>query len=338
MNGFPPDQLDGPVQPSIDPSAGAAHQEAHASPPGPLDAPAPAPAVAAPAPAAPTPLDPGPPVVDPTPPDVPPPPRDAPASVPLMRLAPTVTAAGATLAIDIGGTGLKASVLDHNARMETARVRVATTYPMPPARLVSDLVRLVAPLPPYERISAGFPGVVRGGRVITAPHFVTGHGPGTKPDRSLVRAWAGFDLARALSQALGHPTRVANDADLQGSAVISGKGLELVMTLGTGVGTGLFWEGHLAPHLEIAQHPLAKGETYNGRLGEAARKSAGNKQWRKRVLRAIDTLHTLLNYDHLYIGGGNSARLRGHVGDDVTIVANDAGILGGIKLWEGDIL
>ncbi|MGH9074691.1 MAG: ROK family protein, partial [Acidimicrobiales bacterium] len=174
--------------------------------------------------------------------------------------------------------------------------------------------------------------------VITAPHFVTKHGPGTKADKSLVRAWTGFDLARALSQALGKPTRVANDADLQGAAVISGKGLELVVTLGTGVGTGLFWQGHIAPHLEIAQHPLAKGETYNERLGEAARKEAGNKRWRKRVLSALDTLHTLINYDHLYIGGGNSERLRGHVGEGVTIVDNDAGILGGIKLWEGDII
>lgn len=270
--------------------------------------------------------------VDPSPPDVPPTPRD------VMGVAPIVGAAGATLAIDIGGTGLKASVLDHSAKMETARVRVATTYPMPPARLVSDLVRLVAPLPAYERVSAGFPGVVRGGQVITAPHFVTTHGPGTRVDKSLVRAWAGFDLARALSQALGHPTRVANDADLQGAAVIAGEGLELVVTLGTGVGTGLFWQGHLAPHLEIAQHPLAKGETYNGRIGEAARKSVGNKVWRKRVLGAIDTLHTLINYDHLYVGGGNSVRLKGHVGTEVTIVDNDAGLLGGIKLWEGDIL
>ncbi len=245
---------------------------------------------------------------------------------------------GATLAIDIGGTGLKASVLDHFDKMETARVRVPTTYPLPPARMVSTLTALVAPLPPYERVSVGFPGVVRVGKVVTAPHFVTKHGPGTKRDKALVRAWSGFDLARALAQVLGKPVRVANDADLQGAAVITGKGLELVVTLGTGVGTGLFWQGRLAPHLELAQHPLAKGETYNERIGEAARKKVGNKTWRKRVLKAIDTLHTLINYDHLYIGGGNSTRLEGHVGKGVTIVSNDAGILGGIRLWEGDVL
>lgn len=245
---------------------------------------------------------------------------------------------GPTLAIDIGGTGLKASVLDQGDKMETARVRVPTTYPMPPARMVSTLAALVAPLPAYERISVGFPGVVRQGKIVTAPHFVTRNGPGTKVDKSLLRAWTGFDLGRALGQALGKPVRMANDADLQGAAVIQGKGLELVVTLGTGVGTGLFWQGHLAPHLELAQHPLARGETYNQRLGEAARKKVGNKAWRKRVLKAIATLETLINYDHLYIGGGNAARMAGHVGDAVTVVDNDAGILGGIKLWEGDVL
>jgi polyphosphate glucokinase len=257
--------------------------------------------------------------------------------VPTAPSSPLVPS-GPTLAIDIGGTGLKASVLDEDDKMETARVRVPTTYPMPPARMVSTLTSLVAPLPAYQRVAVGFPGVVRGGKIVTAPHFVTRHGPGTRQDKGLVRAWTGFDLVRALSQALGKPVRVANDADLQGAAVIAGKGLELVVTLGTGVGTGLFWQGHLAPHLELAQHPLAKGETYNERLGEAARKKVGNKTWRKRVLNAIDILDTLINYDHLYLGGGNSGRLKGHVGEGVTIVDNDAGILGGIKLWEDDIL
>ncbi|MBO0713879.1 MAG: methylmalonyl-CoA epimerase [Acidimicrobiales bacterium] len=243
-----------------------------------------------------------------------------------------------TLGIDVGGTGLKASVLDQTGEMETTRVRVPTTYPLSPRALVKALVDLVEPLPSYDRISVGFPGVVRGGRVLTAPHFVTVGGPGTKVDEQLVRAWSGFDLAGALEGALGRPTRVANDADLQGADVVQGKGLELVVTLGTGVGTGLFWNGHQAPHLEIAHHPFRRGETYNEQLGEAARKRVGTKRWRKRVNRAIDTLHELLNYDHLYIGGGNSGRLKGHVAEGITLVDNDAGILGGVKLWEGHVL
>lgn len=248
-----------------------------------------------------------------------------------------------TLAIDIGGTGIKAAVLDATGRMATARVRVVTTYPMSPERMVDTLAELLGgfaarggePAPaPYHRTAVGFPGVVREGRVLTAPHFVTKHGPGSDVDEALVEAWSGFDLAHAVATRLGRPTRVANDADLQGAAVVSGHGLELVVTLGTGVGTGLFWRGQLAPHLELAHHPLAKGQTYDERLGEAARRRVGNKRWRRRVNRAITVLSSLLHYDHLFIGGGNSSRLRGHVPDDVTLVDNAAGILGGIKLWE----
>ncbi|MBO0730197.1 MAG: ROK family protein [Acidimicrobiaceae bacterium] len=243
-----------------------------------------------------------------------------------------------TLSIDVGGSHLKASVLDQTGRMETTRVRAPTTYPLSPKALVKTLMDLVEPLPGYDRISVGFPGVVRAGRVLTAPHFVKLRGPGTKVDDQLVQAWSGFDLAGALKGALDRPCRVANDADLQGAAVVQGKGLELVVTLGTGVGTGLFWNGHLAPHLELAHHPFRRGETYNQQLGKAARKRIGTKHWRKRVNLAIDTLHALLNYDQLYIGGGGSARLTGHVAKGITLVDNKAGILGGLKLWEGHVL
>ncbi|MGH9102487.1 MAG: ROK family protein [Acidimicrobiales bacterium] len=246
--------------------------------------------------------------------------------------------APATLAIDVGGTGIKASVLDERGEMEASRVRVPTTYPMPPERLVATLVELVAPLPVSERASVGFPGVLRQGHVLTAPHFVTTKGPGSRVDEELVARWTGFDLASALGSALGKPTRVANDADLQGAAVVCGEGLELVVTLGTGVGTGLFWNGRLAPHLELAHHPLCGGKTYNERLGEAARKRAGTKRWRERVLDTIGVLSRLVNYDRLYIGGGNSARLTGHVPEGVALVDNDAGILGGIRLWEREML
>ena len=213
------------------------------------------------------------------------------AAVPARRRRRSATPVGPlTLAIDIGGTGLKASVLDAQGAMVADRVVVKTTYPCPPAKLVDDLAALVAPLPTADRISAGFPGMVRKGRVLSAPHFVTDAGPGTKVDDELVAQWDHFDLAGALSKRLGKPTRVANDADLQGAAVVSGKGLELVITLGTGVGTALFYDGRLLPHLEFAHTPFRKGETYNEQLGDAARKEVGNGRWNKRVRRAVDTL------------------------------------------------
>ena len=240
-----------------------------------------------------------------------------------------------TLAIDIGGTGLKASVLDDLGHMEHARVRTATPYPLPPQKLVTDLLSLIGPLPPFDRVSVGFPGMVRGGHILSAPHFVSPEGPGGTPSSKLVKAWRSFDLEGALRDATGKPTKVANDADVQGAAVVKGNGFEAVVTLGTGVGTAFFMEGLLLPHFEFAHHPFHKSSTYNEYLGDAARKRAGNSKWRERVLEAIAAFKALTFYDHLFVGGGNSARLRDmKLPPDVTLVSNEAGILGGIKLWE----
>lgn len=241
-----------------------------------------------------------------------------------------------TLAVDVGGTGIKASVLDARDRMVADRVRVATTYPLDPDRFVGVLAALVAPLPACDRVSVGFPGVVRRGRVLTAPHFVTAHGPGSKIVPDLVRSWTGFDLAEAVSGRLGRPTRVANDADLQGLAVVSGEGLEMVVTLGTGVGTALFLDGALAPHLELAHHPFRHGDTYNDQLGDAALAHVGLDHWRRRVHKALANFSALVNYDRCYLGGGNARHLRSQVSPPVEVVDNVAGILGGIRLWERD--
>ncbi len=239
-----------------------------------------------------------------------------------------------TLAIDIGGTGLKASVLDTAGKLMAKRVRTKTTYPCPPDALVDALEALVARLRGYDRVSAGFPGVVRKGIVLTAPHFITRSGPGSAVDKKLLAAWTGFDLAGALQARLGHPVRVANDADIQGLDVVSGSGVEFVVTLGTGVGTALLVDGKLAPHLELAQHPFRKGETYDEQLGNEALQTIGTRKWRKRAHKAFANFHELINYDRLYVGGGNASELKGHVDSSVTIVGNIAGILGGIKLWD----
>jgi len=240
-----------------------------------------------------------------------------------------------TLAIDVGGTGLKASVLDAAGKLVAARVRVLTHYPCAPKDFVNALAALVAPLPDFDRVSVGFNGVVRKGLVLTAPHFVTRSGaPGAPVVPKLLAAWTGFDLAAALSASFGRPVRISNDADLQGLEVVSGSGLELVVTLGTGVGTGLFLDGKLMPHLELSHHPFRKGQTYDEQIGDAALRKIGLKRWRKRTGEAFANFYRLLNYDRLYIGGGNSRLLAGYVDPSVTIVDNVAGILGGIKLWE----
>ncbi len=239
-----------------------------------------------------------------------------------------------TLAIDIGGTGLKASVLNTEGTMEHARVRVDTPYPLSPQKLILELQKLIKELPPFDRVSVGFPGMVRGGHILSAPHFICPAGPGGSPEPKLVTAWSDFDLATSLTDITGKPTKVANDADLQGAAVVQGVGFEAVLTLGTGLGTAFFYEGQLLPHFEFAHHPFLKGEPYNEIVGEAARRRMGTKKWLKRVNTAIETIRALTFFDHCYVGGGNAARLGPDLPERVSVVSNAAGILGGIKLWE----
>jgi polyphosphate glucokinase len=229
-----------------------------------------------------------------------------------------------TLAIDIGGTGLKASVLDSAGRMVTKQVRVPTPYPCRPAILLRALANLVAPLPSFDRISIGFPGVIRDGRVITAPHFDT-------------KAWRDYSLEAAASRRFGKPARLLNDAEVQGLGIVAGRGLEVVLTLGTGVGSAVFSGGRLTPHLELAHHPIHNGKTYDDYLGNEARLAVSAKKWNRRVLKTIGIVRSLLNYDVLYIGGGNSANILLDLPDNVRIASNDAGITGGIHLWNEDV-
>ena len=140
------------------------------------------------------------------------------------------------------------------------------------------------------------------------------------------RPVAGLRARPRLDTALGKPVRIANDADLQGLAVIAGKGVEMVITLGTGFGTGLYLDGRLAPHLEIAHHPFRHGETYDEQLGNAARKAIGGVRWNRRVKKAIGNLRRLTTFDHLYVGGGNAKKIDFALDPDVTVVSNEAGM------------
>jgi polyphosphate glucokinase len=229
-----------------------------------------------------------------------------------------------TLGIDIGGTGIKAAVLDGAGRMLTDRVRVATAHPCSPDALLKQVAELVAPLPPFQRISIGFPGVIRAGRVLTAPNL------GTPP-------WRGFPLAARIARLLGNPARLMNDAEVQGLGIIRGRGLEVVLTLGTGIGSAIFDNGRPAPHLELAHHPLHNGKTYDEYLGNEARLAHGRKKWNRRVRKAIGIVATLLNYDVLYLGGGNAKHIDFDLPKGVRIAPNDTGITGGIHLWDDEI-
>jgi polyphosphate glucokinase len=225
------------------------------------------------------------------------------------------------LAIDIGGSGLKAALLNIDGEMMTERVRIPTPHPTTPDVLLDSLLKLVEPLGrSFDYVSVGFPGVVRHGKIVTAPNLGT-------------EELKGFDLRYVLEKQLGSPVRVLNDADMQGFGAIEGKGVEMVITLGTGFGTALFVDGTLGPHIELSHHPFRKGETYDQQLGDKAMKKTGKKKWNRRVEEAIENLRVLTNFDRLYIGGGNAQKITFELPANVKVVSNDYGVRGGAWLW-----
>jgi polyphosphate glucokinase len=223
-----------------------------------------------------------------------------------------------TLAVDIGGSGIKVMVLDEDGNPLSDRQRLKTPNPAKVQKVV-ETIEILAKAQEYDRVSVGFPGVVQNGVIKTAVN--------------LHDEWLQYDLAVNLSKLLSKPVKVANDADMQGFGAISGKGVELVITLGTGFGSALFVEGKLVPNLEMGHHPFRKGETYEEQLGRAALDKYGAKKWNLRLEKAIACLEPLFNYEALYIGGGETKQINFDLPANVKIVSNIAGLLGGIKLW-----
>jgi polyphosphate glucokinase len=230
-----------------------------------------------------------------------------------------------TLAIDIGGTGVKALVLDAAGTMVTERARVETPRPATPDAIVGAIEELAKELGGYDRVSIGFPGVVIDGVVKTAPN--------------LHDTWADVPLANVMTQKLGKPTRVLNDAGVQGFGVVKGKGVEMLITLGTGMGCAVFLDGRYVPNLELAHHPFKKGLTYEEYVGAQALDHIGKKKWNRRVAKVIAQVLPIWNPDRLYLGGGNAKHLKIELPICCEIVSNVAGLLGGIKLWsDGNLI
>jgi len=225
-----------------------------------------------------------------------------------------------TLAIDIGGTGLKALVLDANGKAVTERGRVETPRPSTPAPVLSEIFKLVRALGSFDRISCGFPGVVVDGVTKTAPN--------------LGSEWAGFPLAKTLEKELGKPARALNDAGVQGFGVIEGKGVEMVITLGTGMGCALYMDGKYIPNLELAHHPFKGKKTYEDYVGNAACEKVGKKKWNKHVAKVLAQIEPIWNPRKIYLGGGNAKHLTIDLPKNVVKTENIAGLLGGIKLWD----
>lgn len=229
----------------------------------------------------------------------------------------------AILALDIGGSTIKATVLDQAGLILQEYRKEKTPKEATPEKVLETIKTLVKDFKNYDRISVGFPGYVKKGIILTAPNLGTD-------------AWKGTNLNKLIRDALNKPVRIVNDADLQGLAVVSGEGLEMVITLGTGFGTALLQDGNLLPHIELAHHNVTKKNTYDDYVGDQALESKGEEKWNRRMKRILAMLKTVFNYDRLYIGGGHADKLNLKLDENIVIVSNKDGIKGGSKLWQLD--
>lgn len=225
-----------------------------------------------------------------------------------------------TLAFDVGGSHVKTAVIGKTGDLVTEVCKSDTPDPLTPSSLMRALVRAAREMPRFDRIAVGIPGVVSRNTVYSLP-------------ASGSRSFKGLRLAEELESRLGVPARVTNDATMHGLAVIHGEGVEMVITLGTGLGTALFIDRVLSAHYQT----LPEEDEFSP-FGDDALQKIGRRRWERRILQLVDQLRMITNYDHLYIGGGNAKRLRGKLPRYATTIDNAAGVIGGHRLWEwGDV-
>jgi polyphosphate glucokinase len=228
---------------------------------------------------------------------------------------------GNILSIDIGGSNLKACILNERGKIVTDYKKTPTPKIATPESVIKKLIQLTSGFKSFEKISIGFPGYVRNGYVQTAPNLAK-------------NKWIHVDLGQQMSNYFQKPVRLINDADMQGLGIIKGKGLEIVFTLGTGFGTALYFDGDMLPHFELSHLPINKVDDYDDFIGDRGFEKVGKKEWNKRLQYIIEIYKTVFNYDKLYIGGGNANEITFEIENNIKLVSNKDGIKGGAKLWK----
>ena len=238
------------------------------------------------------------------------------------------------LGIDIGGTGIKAAPVDVTAgHLAAERTKLATPHPPTPDAVAGVVKQLVTQFQWDGPAGITFPGVVTNGTIRTAPNMDPG--------------WIGLNATEFLGSATGLDVAVVNDADAAGIAEVkfgAGKdhpGTVLLLTLGTGIGSALFYNGVLIPNTEFG-HIEIHGEDAEKRASEHAREDEELSwgKWADRLDTYLDKMEALLSPDLIIIGGGiskKSDKFLPKLTLRATIVPaamqNDAGIVGGAMAY-----
>ena len=233
-------------------------------------------------------------------------PAGEPTTTPEYTAIPASTAMlnGHALGIDIGGTGIKAAVVDlETGHLVSDRVREPTPQPAAPEAVLAVVGEIVDQLEASGALTsqmsagAGFPSAIRSGTALTAPHGEL--------------AWVGQSVERLLADRLGRPVRVLNDSDAAGVAEMAygagrgNQGVVLLLDLGTGIGTTLFTKGELVPNMQLG-HVAFHGHDAEARVSPAARKrrNLGWKAWGREFNELLALYEQYLRPDLIILGGG----------------------------------
>lgn len=204
------------------------------------------------------------------------------------------------LGIDIGGSGIKGAPVDlESGNLAAERNRLPTPSPARPEPVAAVVAEVVKSFDWHGPVGIGFPAVVQGGV--------------TRSAANIHKKWIGANAQELFAQATGCPVVVVNDADAAGLAEMTygaGRnrmGVVLMVTIGTGLGTALFTNGHLVPNTELG-HIEIGGEDAEWRASDAARKreSLTWKKWGRRFNRYLGTLEKLFSPDLFILGGGSA--------------------------------
>ena len=245
------------------------------------------------------------------------------------------TANDMVLAVDIGATSIKFCFVDFLGELVGTPKRRLTPYPCGPEHLVEVIATRIN-LSDIAMVGVGFPGEFRDGHVVHPGNLSREHGAGTPINKEVHDRWCGFNFEGILREKTNKDVRVVNDATMAALGCVEGKGVELVLALGTGVGLALVKDGQLVPVRDIGAEVISESKTFDELLGEQGRAQDADK-WLTQLKKSVATLSKEFSVDTIHLVGGNARRISPslfkHVQSRIVITGNNAPLRGAPKLF-----